>query len=147
MKKRTLIILASVALVIIIAAIVGLSMYFKPVKNFSASKADITMSSKSFFEEFLKDQSTANSKYVVNDKTIQITGKIADIKKNDDGTVSVLLDVENPEGDVSCALTKEESLKADKYKPGMTIIIKGQCTGFQELINKEVIMIRCGIVE
>jgi len=147
LKKKLLIIGAIIALLAIICGSIGLYMFYKPTKNFSKSKVDVTLTSTGLFNEFLKDQNLANSKYVSTDKTIEITGKITEIKKNDDGTILIIFDVGNTDGDVSCTLANEETPKAAKYHAGSIIKIKGQCTGYQELISKEVIMIRCGIVE
>ena len=147
MKKRTIIILSSILLIILIGGAIGIYLYKKPVKDFADSKAEITLNAKAIFDEFVKDQNAAIAKYVSNDKTIQISGLISDVQIGNDGTVTIILDVANPDGDVSCTLTPEESQKAKDLKPGTNINIKGQCTGFQELINKEVVMIRCGLVK
>jgi hypothetical protein len=147
MKKKFLYIGLPIAIIIIIALAIAYYFYSKPVKDFANSKAEITLSSKDLLSEFQKNEAEANTKYVSGDKTIQISGKILEIKKGDDGVITIILDAGIPDGDVSCALTKEEATKIDKYKQGMDIIIKGQCAGYQELINKEAIMIRCGIVD
>ena len=147
MKKKLIIIGAIIAVLAIIGGSIGLYMFYKPTKDFSKSKVDVTLTSTGLFNEFSKDQNSATAKYVSTDKTIELSGKITEIKKNDDGTTLIILDAGNPDGDVSCTLTNEESPKAGKFKAGSIIKIKGQCTGYQELISKEVIMIRCGIVD
>ena len=147
MKKKLIIIGAILAVLAIIGGSIGLYMFYKPAKDFSKSKVDVELTSAGLFNEFLKDQNSATNKYVSTDKTIEISGKISEIKKNDDGTIMIILDAGNPDGDLQCNLTNEESPKASKYATGSMIKIKGQCTGYQELISKEVIMIRCGIVD
>lgn len=148
MKKKTWIIIAVIIIVVAgIGGSIGMYLFYKPVKNFASSRADLTFTSVALLREFQKDANSANSKFVSNDKTIQISGKIRDLKKNDDGTVTVTLDGGDPDSDISCSIVREESPKTAKFAPGLNVTLKGQCTGYQELINKEVVMIRCGIVD
>lgn len=146
MKRKTLYIIIIIGALIIIGGGIGFIIINKSTKNFAESDAEITLNAKDLFDSFIKDQNKAIAEYVSEDKTIQIKGKILAIDKNAEGIVNILIDVADPEGDISCTLIKEESGKAKKYKAGDMIKIKGQCTGYQELINKEVIMIGCGIV-
>jgi len=145
MKKKIIIIVSVLIGLGIIGAGIGFYFFKKPVKDFSQSSVDVSLTAKSIYTEFLKDQNSASAKYVTTDKTIEIKGKVSEIKKNDDGSYQINLDVGDPEGDVCCTLTMEESAKAGNIKSGDMVSIKGQCTGFQELISKEVVMIRCGI--
>lgn len=146
MKTRNVILLG-ILILGIIGGSIAIYMYNKPIKNYTSSKADFKLTAKTLFDEFDKDQITATAKYVSDDKTVQVSGVIAGIKKNDDATMTILFDVASPDNDISCTLTAEESKKATDLKPEMTTTVKGQCTGFQELINREVIMMRCGIVK
>ncbi|MGA2298119.1 MAG: hypothetical protein ABSG15_11280 [FCB group bacterium] len=147
MKKKVIYISGTVLLIALIGGAIGLYMYFKPVKNFATSKADYVVTAQSLYGEFAQNETTANKKYVTEDKTVQISGKISDINKTQTGAMTITLDAGTPDGDISCTLIKEAVTVADKYKKGSDITIKGQCTGIQELINKEVIMMRCAIVE
>lgn len=147
MKTRTKVISLSFIILVLVVGSVGTYYYFKPAKNFVTSAADYKLTARVFFEEFMKDQNAAAAKYVIRDKTIQLNGKISEIKKGNDGSVTITLDCGYPDGDISCALTREESTKANALKPGAPVTIKGECTGYEELINKEVVMIRCGIID
>ena len=145
MKKVTKII----GIVVIIAVLgigTGLYLFFKPTKDFAKSKADFTLSAQELFTDFSKDEKTSTTKYVSNDKTIEISGTVQSVSDNSDSTKTIILSVGNPDGDISCTLTKEQSAGA-KILEKQAITLKGQCTGLQELIAKEVIMIRCAIVE
>ena len=147
MKKKILIILGSMLVVGIIGGIIGYYYYTKPIKNFVSSDAEIKINANALFQEFINNETQANSKFVSDDKTIQVEGLVRDIQHSSDGAVTINFYVSDSGGTVSCSLVKDEYSKASKYKDGMNIKIKGQCTGYQELIDKEVIMIRCGIVE
>jgi type II secretory pathway pseudopilin PulG len=131
----------------IIAAAIAFYMYNKPTKNYATSSADYTLTAKALFDEFALDQNKATAKYVSDNKTVQISGTILEVKKNDDGTTTLTIDVSVPDSDISCTLTAEESKTAANFATGANVTLKGQCTGFQELIGKEVIMMRCGIVK
>lgn len=147
MKKKIFI---AVGILILLGAIgggIGLYLFNKPVKNFAESKVEMSLPAKAIFTDFVKDETSANAKYVAQDKTIQVSGKITEIKPNDDSTVGISLEVEDPDSALTCTVVKEDASKAQKYKVGDNIALKGQCTGMQELINKEVIMIGCGIIE
>ena len=147
MKKKIIIIVCIITVIAAIGAATAYRYVYQPSKNFATSKADITLDAKALFDEFVKDQNSANTKYVSKDKTIQISGKISEVKKNEDNTCLLIIEVGAPDSDLSCTIVKEDSQKALSLKPGQIIKIKGQCTGYQDLINKEVQMIGCGIVE
>lgn len=146
MKKKAVIITLILIGLIIIGGAVGYYLYQKPVKNFSTSEADLVLKSQDIFAEFVKDEVAANAKYVTDDKTIEVTGTINEITMNDDGTATIILDVADPDGGLSCSIIKEDSDFAKTLQIDSNVRIKGQCTGYQELISKEVVMIRCGIV-
>jgi len=146
MKKKILIILGIAAVLGFIGLAIGLKMYFKKTKDFATADADFKVTAKQIFDEYSKDENTSNAKYVVKDKTIEISGTIQTVTDNSDSTKTIVLSVGSPDGDVSCTLTKEESTKA-KVTANSAVVLKGQCTGLQELISKEVIMIRCAVVQ
>lgn len=142
--KKLLLILLIIG---IIGGGVGYYFYQKPVKNFAESKADFILSANDIFQEFAGNQAEATKKYVTNDKTILINGVIKSVTKNDDKSITVYFVVNDPDGTVSCTFTPEESVKINPeiLIEGKNLKVKGQCSGMQELIGKEVILIRCGI--
>jgi len=143
MKKYILII----GILAIVAGVgFGLMKYFKPTKDFAKSEADFSVTAQQLFTEFSKDEKNSSAKYVHNDKTVEISGVIQSISANSDSTKTIILSVGNPDGDVCCTLTQEASVEG-KLSAGKSIKLKGQCTGLQELIAKEVILIRCAIVQ
>jgi len=146
MKKKVLITLGIIAVIGFIVGGIGLYLFFKPTKDFAKSKADFTLTSDQLFADFSKDEKVSTAKYVSNDKTLEITGTVQSVTDNSDSTKTIILSVGSPDGDICCTLTKEQSLTA-KISEKQSIKLKGQCTGLQELIAKEVIMIRCAIVE
>lgn len=148
MKKTiiiTLIILLSLG---IIGGGVGYYFFSKAPKDFATSDADYKMTAKELFDSMV--QASKNNKtpeFISADKTVQINGKIKEIVKNEDGTFLFSIEPGSTEGSVSCTLAKSESETAQKYKIGQNVTLKGQVTGLQDLIETEVIMIGCGLVE
>jgi hypothetical protein len=143
--KKYLIIAA--AAVLLVAAGIGLRAYFKPHKDFGASPPDVVIAAKDLIKEFETDESSANRKFVADDKTVQVSGVVSDITRRPDGGITLMLGDAGTEGGINCTLTGEQNAAADGVKKGETITIKGQCTGYQQLIDSEVIMIRCAIVK
>lgn len=138
--------LIALAVAVIAGGAVGWYMFEKPVKNFAESSTDYSLPASTIFAEFALNADAATQKYVSDDKVVQISGKLKDIVKNDDSTVTLILDSGTLDGSVSCTFTKENSASALKKPIGSEIILKGQCTGFEDLINPELIFIRCGLV-
>lgn len=146
--KKKYIVLISLAVIIIVGVSVGLSMYFKPHKNFATSKADFVLNPKQLYTEFDSNEADATKKYVTGDKTCQVSGYVTEINKEADSTITIVLaDSVASAGILNCSFMKTENENLSKIKKTDKITIKGQCTGFQGLIDKAVIMIRCGIAE
>jgi hypothetical protein len=89
----------------------------------------------------------ANRKYVNDDRTVLVSGVLSAVSVNSDSTSSLELQESGMEGVVSCSLMPSENGKVPSLPKGRKVSVKGQCTGMQELVDKEIIMIRCVIVE
>ena len=146
MKKKYYI-LIGILVVILTGVGIGLSMYFKPHKDFGKSKPDFILTAKDLFKEFDANETAANQKFVAEDKTVQLNGTVSELNKNQDGTNSIVLTDPDMQGSINCSLMPSENDKAAKLRKGDRMTIKGQCTGMQELIEKQVIMIRCVVVD
>ncbi len=147
-KKRTKIIIFVVLLFILISASIGLFMFYQPVKDYANAGADIKMNVSKLISEFQNNEAEANKKYVSSNDVIQVNGILKEIINNPDGSISLTLVEKSDDSDkISATLEKSFNSKAKELQIGAKITIKGQCTGYQELIDKEVIMIRAGIVE
>lgn len=137
---------ASLGVAIIIGGAIGWYMYQKPVKNFAESSSDYSLPATTIFAEFALNPEAATQKYVADDKVVQISGILKEKNQNEDGTVTFILDSGTLDGSVACTFTKENSARALQKEIGSEVILKGQCTGFEDLINPELILIRCGLV-
>jgi len=146
--KKIHYVLLGVVLAFVICIAVGLFMYFKPHKNISESKPDIILKASELFKAFETNETDATKKFVTGDPTIQVLGIVDEINKNQDTTATIILrNVAEYNGCITCTIDKSQFTKLDKFQKGTPIIIKGQCSGAQELVEKEIVMIRCIIVE
>lgn len=145
MNKTIKKILIGVVGIGIIGGAYGYYQFNKKAKNFADSKADFTLTSKQLFDEFAKDQNACNTKYVTGDKTIELTGTIKELPESPDTAAIAIIDVQSPDGDISCTFMAADSKAVKALKVGDQIKLKGQCTGYQELISKEVLLMRCGL--
>ena len=146
MNKKSIFI-GAIAVVIVVAVGIALRMYFKPHKDFAASTPDIVTTVREMLQTFDKDETAANKLYVAEDKTIQVNGTIKDISTETKGETVITLGDMGTDGTVSCTMMPDQAARISTLKPGQSINIKGQCTGIQTLLDKQVIMIRCALAE
>jgi len=147
MSTKKIIILA-VVFIIVICGSIGFYMFNKTFKNIANANPDIIVSDDQIFSEFEKNETTATKKFVTGDPIIEVSGVIAEITQNADTTTTIVF--QNPAkytGDISCTIVKTDVEKTKKLKQREKVTIKGQCSGMQELIDKEVILIRCIICD
>ncbi len=148
MKKTIIIALLILLGLGIIAGGIGYYFYSKAPKDFTTSEADFKMTAKELFDTMVQASKVNKTPdFVSADKTVQISGKIKEIVKNDDGSYLFSIEAGSTDGTVSCTLAKSEATAAQKFKAGQNVTLKGQVTGLQDLIETEVIMIGCGLVQ
>ncbi len=146
MKKSRLVLLAALV-VIVIAVAVGLMMYFKPHKDFASETPDYERTVAELVGAFMSNEAAATATYVVDDKTVLVHGIVREIDTDSFGNAVIVLAQDGADGSVACTLTPKESAASIMVRPGDPIRIQGQCTGMQELIEPQVIMIRCARAE
>lgn len=146
MKKSRIIIIGIIG-VVVIAVTAGLMMYFKPHKDFAASNPDFELTVADLVGAFSADEAAATARYVSDDMTVLVSGIISEIDTDTQGNAVIVLSQPGTEGGVSCTLMPEESTGSITLQAGQPIRIQGQCTGMTELIEPQVIMIRCALVK
>ena len=118
MKK--ILIPAVVLLIIGVLSIYGL--YNKPHRNVAGENGIVT-SAEQIFNDFQSNEAEANLKYL--DKVVEVTGKVADVTRNQEGKMVVILDTGDVFGGVACTMAEEE-----QYMTGQVVAIKGICKGY-----------------
>lgn len=128
MKPKYLLLIVLVAIVVV--ALVGLRMYFKPHADVNKLKADFTIDATALINEFQEQEDAATAKY--SEKVLEISGTLASKSQLTNGTTLLVLEDEM-EG-ISCQLdsnwvvTNQEVI--DSLEPGSPVTVKGVCKGY-----------------
>lgn len=134
--------------IVMVVLIGGIFKYFQPQKNYATSKPDYVLEVGELFAAFDNDETATTQKYVSSNCTLQVKGLLGKVVHESDSTVTVVIvDGKNSDASLNCNLAKGNESLLDKLKEGMPITVKGQCTGYQSLIDKSVFMIRGVVVE
>jgi len=144
MKKSRIAILVTLS-ILLIAVAVGLMMYFKPHKDFASATPDFELTVSELVGAFVADDAAATQKFVSGDKTVLVRGLVREIETDTEGNAIIVLSQEGTDGSVSCTLTPAESRLSSSVRIGDEVRIQGQCTGMQELIEPQVIIIRSAV--
>ena len=136
MKRISKIIIVA-CIVVILAALFGLYRYNQPIAKTGHRPVDHETTSIALFTEFEADEMSSNEKYL--DKVIKVSGTINEIQKEDDGSMSIILDGGGMLFGVSCRFEKEQTSTVENLETGNEITIKGICTG----MLSDVVLIRC----
>lgn len=128
MKTRYLLII--VLLGIVIAAAVGLSMYFKKHDDVNKLKADFKVEASSLISEFANQEEEATAKY--SEKVLEINGTLASKNQLPNGTTLLMLEDEMQ--GISCQLdsswVSDNQSLVESLKEGNPITVKGVCKGY-----------------
>ena len=129
--------------IFLIIAIIGAFIVYKMANkshlDISSSAPKITIEATKLIDEFLIDETTANTNYL--DKLIAVKGIISSIKiEEKKGIIS--LQTEDDFGSVLCHLSIEATQNLSELEIGQNIQVKGICTGFL----MDVILVRCEII-
>lgn len=152
MRHRTRIIIVATVIAlalfgIVMAAIFGLTQYYKPQKNIADTKADVAVVATDLYRAFEADEQKANATYT--GKILEVTGPVAEVAVNQGGEVTVILREADAMNGVFCTMRAEDSEEAKAFATGKTVTIKGTCDGYNgmEMMPGDVVMTRCSIVK
>lgn len=95
----------------------------KPARNVSNETA-IKISATALYDSFLNSEAAANKSFL--NKAVEVTGKVASVKKNQAGQTVVYLQSSDPLFGINCTFKTQPA----EIKKGDTITFKGVCTGF-----------------
>jgi len=123
MKSGKKIILGVIALIILGGVGYGLYVWNMPPRDVSKEKG-IAITASAIFDSFTASESRANMLYL--NKAVQVTGEIAEIKKNQAGQIVVYLKSSDPIYGVNCTFKNDPG----PLQKNSTITFKGVCTGY-----------------
>ena len=135
MKKGRRAILIFITAILLAGISYGIYVWNEPHRNVS-SESGIEISAAAIFDSFSINETRANQLYL--DKAIQVTGEVADYKKNQAGETVVYLKTSDPVFGVNCTFKNDPGL----LEKGAVITFKGICTGYLSdvIINQGIIV-------
>lgn len=145
MKKKWLLIIGSMAIIGIIAAIlVYVFVYNKQQPDYSTADPDYTLSAIVLFEEFKANPVAAGAKY--NGKVLALQGNLNSVERTDSLTIAVFAIEDGMFGDegIRFAFIPMYADEILSTPPETLVTIKGFCTGFNDT---DVIMEHCSLVK
>jgi len=123
-RKRGLLLVFLGALIAIIASVAVV--WNKPPDTVDDQKG-MKITATELSNAFEKNEQQANTAYL--NKVLTVTGKIAEITKNQDGQTVVLLESSDPLSGVQCTMKEEGN-----FIVGNTATIKGFCNGYTHMV-------------
>ena len=90
-----------------------------------------TLTAASLYNEFSKNESQANQKWV--GKVVEVKGTISSVSEA--GNYVSLNLAATADGGVNCSVLKKDLPGDNKFNKGDSIIVKGKCTGFLMDVN------------
>ncbi|HKH59686.1 MAG TPA: hypothetical protein VKA49_02585 [Flavitalea sp.] len=143
-KKRILLV---VLLITVAAAIYVYREYNRTNVNIATEKSAFTVSAPELIIAFSGDNSVASKKYV--GKIISVTGMVKNVYRDDRGYYTLSLGDTSSVSSVRCSVDSMYTNRAASIKAGMNVVVKGNCTGYNEdeLLGLDVIVNRCVIEE
>lgn len=118
-------------------------LFNKPCRNIETETPSYSMAAETLFNIYSIDEDMSNERY--SNRVIQVSGKIAEILKENQQISIILFDTRNS---VDCVLDgitiKANQSFVNKLKVGDKITIKGKCDGFDMIMG--VVLTRCFII-
>jgi hypothetical protein len=133
---------------LVVVAVIALSLLggylyllHMPEKSMSKQVPDFSMSATRLAEEFEADPAAANGKFI--DRVIEVTGVISEISTDQNNAIVFILHENEAPAGVLCTVSEKSASKAERYKVGDRVVLRGICTG----MLFEVVLNRCVIVD
>ena len=143
-KKR---ILLAVLLIIIAAGLYIYQEYNRTNVNVSSVTPEFAVSATELINAFTETDSIAGKKYV--GKIISITGMLKNVHQDEQGHYTLSIGDTSSLSSVRCSVDSMYTERASTLRAGMNVVVKGNCTGYNEdeLLGLDVIVNRCVIEE
>jgi uncharacterized protein YpmB len=125
-------IVIGIILLMVIGVSTGIYLWYKPHPK---PKHGIPVTAESLAKEYNTDENASNTKYL--GKSLEVTGVVSSLSKNQDGGAVITLDTGDPMAEVQCTLA-DSTATAQK---GQKITMLGFCKGN----NMGVILTDCSI--
>lgn len=127
--KRKKVIFLVVVVFCLSGAIWGWVAFHKTRPSLASVKPDIRISAKTLYDAFNTDELNANKHYL--NMVLEVEGMVASVQQGKTQTVIELSGGGNAMGGINCAMRSNDNIP----HKGMTVHIKGRCTGFLMDVN------------
>ncbi|MCU0446499.1 MAG: OB-fold putative lipoprotein [Microscillaceae bacterium] len=126
-------------LIILLGGAYATYLWNKPHRDIQAEKAEV-VEAIALFKKYSEAETEANQLWL--DKTLQVKGKIKEILKNQTDIPVIMLDTNDPMGNISCTMDVSQKKSAESLKVGSEVMLKGLCTG----MLADVVLVKCFLV-
>lgn len=142
MRTRTLLIVG--AIIAVAGGAYAWREYNRPTQGAGEMKVTLTVNAEDLHQAFISDETAANTKYVgTAEQAIEVKGLIRSIDPAEAGMTNVTLATSDEMSGVVCEFPN--AVLPQEWKPGDKVMLKGICTGVNDLIP-DVILVRCAPV-
>jgi hypothetical protein len=139
MKTYVKIAIFVVSFIALSAILAALYMFNLKATDMSKAKPDFVLTASLLQKAFEDDETSASLKYI--NKIVEVTGTIASIKTGENNILSLTLNTASDLSSVIC--TFPAIADPSKLKPGNSITLRGECSGFL----MDVLLNNCAIIE
>lgn len=144
MKRKKIFLYVFLSL-LVIAGAVGFYIYReynRTHKDTAKLKPDYTVTATDMLKEFETNEQASNKKYW--DKVLSVEGMVKEITKDDRGFYAVILGDTAAMSSVRCSIDSAHSNEALTVSRGLTVTVKGICSGYNadEMLGSDIILVR-----
>ncbi|MFK7934042.1 MAG: hypothetical protein AB8G22_11085 [Saprospiraceae bacterium] len=125
----------------IMGGLILLFLFYAPEKNLQSETADLQISATELFTQYEANETAGNKKYI--DRIIDVTGEVAEISEDEDGSPVVILREADAFSGVLCTLKDSERDEVEDLKVGQQATIRGFCTG----MLMDVVLNKCVVID
>lgn len=125
----------------VMGGLIMLFLFYAPEKNLQREAADLQISATELFTQYEADEAAGNKKYI--DQIIDVTGTVAEISEDEDGSPVVILREQDAFSGVLCTLKDSERSAVKDLQIGQSATIRGFCTG----MLMDVVLNKCVVID
>lgn len=139
MASKKKYIIAVIAVIIVIAAIIGYREYNRAPEDPADMHVDVSLNAHQLAAAFAENEIAANEKYAGHN--LSVSGKVISISNEGDTIMNATLEGNDALHNVSCSFDKRHFKELQNLHGGDSVKVIGYCTGFL----LDVVMNRCAL--
>lgn len=134
--------------ILLLVLVLGAGVAYYGWSEFNRKKADpadieaqVSLDANMLLSAYEANEEAANTQYT--GKSVEVKGTVREVKKNEDGTVEVILNTESALSAVTCSCSGDNAKSAESLKPDEVVTVRGTCTGYLS----DVVITPCAIIK